>query len=153
MRVSPQGSKRLGREGRGSLRRTSSASLREQLGPDDRLVDVHFGVENVNPEDRTTSYPFKVTIVLWQARDQNENSLRTLHPLERGTATGELPNPNQDYPYLGWQGELRTGQKLEGSILFAAPSMRMQVWFTQPVMYPPFGEWMLDTLLELPQAP
>lgn len=129
-------------------------ALSEQLDPDDRLVDVWFSVENTNLEGQMPLRSFKVTTALWQARDQYGHSLQTLYPLETSLVAGELPNPELDHPYLGWQGELRPGQELQGSILFAAPSStRMRVRFTQPVMNPPFGEWELGRVSELPRAP
>ena len=129
--------------------------LRERLGPDDRLVAMRFSVGNVNLEGQTPSRTFNVTTALWQARDQSDDTLETLYPLETSLVVGKLPNPSPDYPYLGWQGELRPGQERQGSMLFAAPlSTKMRVAFTHPVMgSPPFGEWELGTVLELPQAP
>ena len=97
---------------------------------------------------------FDVTTARWAALDQNGNPLQTLYPLETSLVAGELPNPDPDYPYMGWQGELEPGQKRQGSMLFAAPpSTKMQVRFTQPVMSAPVGEWELGRVSELPQAP
>lgn len=130
------------------------ATLRERFDPEDRLVAVRFSVENTNPEGQVPLRSFNVTTALWQARDQNGTPLQTLYPLETSLVAGELPNPSPDYAYMGWQGELRPGQKRQGSILFAAsPSTKMRVRFTQPVMGPPpVGEWKLGTVSELPQA-
>ena len=130
--------------------------LREKLGTDDRLVAVHFSVENANPEDQMSPRSFNITTALWQALDQNGSPLETLYPLETTLIAGELPNPSPDYPYLGWQGQLRPGQKRQGAVLFAIPpsTKKMRVRFTHPVMGPPpVGEWELGTVSELPQVP
>ncbi len=79
-----------------------------------------------------------------------------LHPLQTILIAGELPNPSPDYPYMGWQGELRPGQKRRRTVLFAAPpsaAKKMQVGFTQPVMSPPVAEREFGTVSEFPQAP
>ncbi len=139
-----------------SLVQEIPVTLREQLEPDDRLVAMRFSVENANPEGQVPSRTFNVTTALWLAYDQGGNTLRTLYPLETSLAAGELPNPNPEYPYLGWQGELRPGQKQQGSMLFAVPpsTTKMRVRFTHPVMGPPpFGEWELGAVSELPQGP
>jgi hypothetical protein len=130
------------------------STLEERLEPDDLLVVMYFSVENTNPEGQMPYHTFDVTTALWQARDQNGTPLQTLYPLETSLIAGELPNPRPDYPYLGWQGELGSGQKQQGSMLFVAqPSTKMRVRFTQPVMNPPVGEWELGSVSELPQAP
>jgi hypothetical protein len=127
--------------------------LEERLEPDDLLVTVRFSAENANPEGRGPLRTFKVTTALWQARDQNGTPLETLYPLETSLVAGELPNPDADYPYLDWQGELRPGQVRQGSVLFVArPATRMRVRFTQPVMNPPIAEWELGRASGLPRA-
>jgi hypothetical protein len=130
-------------------------ALSERLKPDDYLVAVRFRAENANLEGQTPSHTFNITTALWQALDQDGNALQTLYPLETSLVAGELPNPSPDYPYLGWQGELRRGQERQGSMLFAAPlSAQMRVIFTQPVMGPPpLGKWELGTVSGLPRAP
>jgi hypothetical protein len=85
---------------------------------------------------------FNVTTALWQGLDQNSNPLQMLHSLQTTLIAGELPNPSPDYPYMGWQGELRPGQERRGTVLFATPpsTKKMRVRFTQPVMSPPVAE-------------
>ncbi len=131
------------------------AALSEELEPEDLLLVARFRLENVNPEGQTPSRTFNVTTALWQARDQNGNVLRTLYPLETSLIVGELPYASPDYPYLEWQGELRAGEKRQGSMLFAVPpSAKVWVRFTHPVMGPaPTAEWELGPTSELPQAP
>jgi hypothetical protein len=130
------------------------STLEERLEPGDLLVAMHFSVENTNPEGQMPYHTFDITTALWQARDQNGIPLQTLYPLETSLIAGELPNPRPDYPYLGWQGELGSGQKQQGSMLFVAPrSTKMRVRFTQPVMNPPVGEWELGSVSELSQPP
>jgi hypothetical protein len=129
-------------------------SLSDLLEVNDLLVAVRFSVENANPEGQTSRRSFDVTTARWEALDQNGNPLQTLYPVETSLIVGELPNPDPDYPYMGWQGELRPGQKRQGSMLFAAPpSTKMRVRFTQPVMSAPFGEWELGRVSQLPRAP
>jgi hypothetical protein len=128
-------------------------SLRDRLEANDLLVAVRFSVENANPEGQAPRRSFRVSTAQWEALDQNGNPLQTLYPSETSLVAGELPNPNPDYPYTGWQGELQPDQKRQGSMLFAAsPSTKMRVRFTQPVMSAPLGEWQLGTVSELPQA-
>ena len=126
-----------------------------QLDPDDRLVAMRFSLENATPERQSSTRHFKVTAAQWQALDQNGNPLKTIYALESTLEAGEIPNPRPDYPYLGWQGELSPDQRQQGSVLFAAPpsAKEIRARFTQPVMSPPYGEWELGTVDELPQAP
>jgi hypothetical protein len=126
-----------------------------QLGSDDRLVAMRFSLENVTPEGQISTRHFKVTAAQWQALNQNGEPLNTIYSLEATLEAGEIPNPSPDYPYLGWQGDLRPGQRQQGSVLFAVPpsARKIKVRFTQPVMSPPFAEWELGTVAELPRAP
>ena len=132
----------------------ASVAVSERLGPDDYLVAVRFRVENANLQGQTPSRTFNITTALWQALDHNGNVLQTLYPLETSLVAGEQPNPSPDYPYLGWQGELRPGEERQGSMLFAAPlAAQVQVMFTQPVMGPPpLGKWELGPVSELPRV-
>jgi hypothetical protein len=127
-----------------------------QRGTDDRLVAVRFDVENANPEDRVSARSFNVTSALWQALDQNGYYLEKVFlPPEMASAVEELPNLSSDHPYLGWQGQLMPGQDQKGTVLFvASPSVQeILITFTQPVMMPPFAEWELGAVSDLPQTP
>jgi hypothetical protein len=125
-----------------------------QLGSDDRLVAMRFSLENATPEGQISTRRFKVTAAQWQALNQNGDPLNTIYSLEATLEAGEIPNPSLDYPYLGWQGELGPGQRQQGSVLFAVPpsARKIRARFTQPVMSPPFAEWELGTVAELPRA-
>ena len=126
-----------------------------QLGSDDRLIAIRFNLENETPEGQISTRHFKVTAAQWQSRNQNGDPLNTIYSLEATLEVGKIPNPSPDYPYLGWQGELSPGQRKQGSVLFAVPpsARKIRVRFTQPVMAPPFAEWELGPVAELPQAP
>jgi hypothetical protein len=129
-------------------------SLSDSVDANDVLVAVRFNIENTNPEGQMPLRLFRISTAQWEAIDQNSNPLQTLYSSETSLIAGELPNPTPNYPYMGWQGELRPEQQRQGSMLFAAlPSTRMRVRFTQPVMNPPLGEWELGTISELLQAP
>ena len=127
-------------------------SLKDRIEAGDLLLAVRFGVENANPEGQESQRSFRVSTAQWEALDQNGNPLQTLYYSETSLVAGELPNPNPDYPYAGWQGDLKAGQKRQGSMLFAAmPSTRVRVRFTQPVMNPPLGAWELGPVSGLTQ--